>query len=270
MLKGALLALIGMVSMAEASTLDLGMIGHYTFEGSANDIGNSGNNLQVNGSSQFISTGHNGGQALRTNGDRSVFSSGGGYIVANFMQNIARPAATFNFWTRNEQTGSPYAPAHSREAYLEIGYGDAPPYINISANALGDSGEIGVGHQLMNGVWQGSVSPTVNWADWKMITLSVTSGEYVAYLNGVEFDRRALDGSLFPSSNVRLGSTTWWSGGGSSSRMDIEWDDMRIYDKALSSTEVSNLYANESVPEPSSLSLLFLGGVVVALGRRKK
>ena len=79
MLRCALLALIGMVSMAEASTLDVGMIGHYTFEGSANDIGNSGNNLQVNGSSQFIATGHNGGQALKTNGDRSVYYSGGGF-----------------------------------------------------------------------------------------------------------------------------------------------------------------------------------------------
>jgi hypothetical protein len=270
MIKKAILAMFAISAVVNASTLDVGLLAHYTFDGNANDIGNSGNNLQVNGSSQFISAGHNGGQALRTNGDRSVFSSGGGYIVANFMQNIARPAATFNFWTRNEQTGSPYAPAHSQEAYLEIGYGDAPPYINIGVNALGDSGQIGVGHQLMNGVWQGSVSPTVNWADWKMITLSVTSGEYVAYLNGVEFDRRALDGSLFPSSNVRLGSTTWWSGGGSSSRMDVEWDDMRIYERALSSAEVSTLYTLESVPEPSALSLLAVGLCELAILRRRR
>jgi hypothetical protein len=269
MVRKSLLAIFVIPALVNASTLDVGMIGHYTFEGSANDIGNSGNNLQINGSSQFISTGHNGGQALRTNGDRSVFSSGGGYIVANFMQNIARPAATFNFWTRNEQTGSPYAPAHSQEAYLEIGYGDAPPYININANALGDSGQIGVGYQLMNGQWSGNISSVINWGDWKMITLTATSGEYVAYLNGVEFDRRALDGSLFPSSNVRFGSHTWWSGGGSSSRMDIEWDDMRIYDRALSSTEVSNLYTTESVPEPSALSLLAVGLGVVLRRRRR-
>ena len=270
MVKNVILLLSVACAVANSSTLDVGMIGHYTFEGSANDVGNSGNNLQVNGSSQFISTGHNGGQALRTNGDRSVFSNGGGYMVANFMQNIATPAATFNFWARNEQTGSPFAPAHSQEAYLEIGYGDAPPYINISANALGDSGQIGVGYQLMNGQWSGNISPVINWGDWKMITLSVTSAEYIAYLNGVEFDRRALDGSLFPSSNVRFGSHTWWSGGGSSSRMDIEWDDMRIYDRSLSSSEVLQLYQTESAPEPSPLSLLAVGlGVLFRRSRKR-
>jgi len=270
MMKGAVMALIGMASMAEASTLDVGMIGHYTFEGSANDIGNSGNNLQVKGSSQFISTGHNGGQALRTNGDRSVWYSGAGYLPPGFLiNNSSVSAASFNFWTRNEASGGPYSPGHTEESYIEIGFGDLPPHIKLSTRALSGSGEIGVGHQLMNGVWQGSVSPTVSWADWKMITLTVSSTEYAAYLNGVEFDRRTLDGALFPSPNIRFGSHTWNPGSGSSARMDVEWDDMRIYDRALSSTEVSNLYTNESVPEPSSLSLLALGGVVVALRRRR-
>ena len=64
-----------------ASTLNVGLIGHYTFEGNANDINSSGNNLQLIGSTQFISSGHHGGQALRTNGDRSVWYNGGGYLT---------------------------------------------------------------------------------------------------------------------------------------------------------------------------------------------
>lgn len=269
MLSCALLALIGMVSMAEASTLDVGMIGHYTFEGSANDVGNSGNNLQVNGSSQFIATGHNGGQALKTNGDRSVYYSGGGYLKVGFLQNVGISSTTFSFWTRNEQSGGAFAPGHTEEAYLEIGYGDAPPYIQIGTRALGVSGSVGIGHQLSNGVWEGNSSGVVNWADWKMITLTVTSTEYVAFLNGVEFDRKALDAPLLPNAHIQLGSHTWNGGGGMSARMDVEWDDMRIYDRALSSTEVAQIYAIESIPEPSSLSLLALGGLVVALRRKR-
>lgn len=267
--KGLLFVLI-LNGVVQASSLDIGLLGRYTFEGDANDINNSGNNIQVNGSSQFISTGHNGGQALLTIGDRSVFSSGGGFLVAGFMQNTNRSSATFNFWTRNEQSGGPYSPGHTEEAYLEIGYGDAPPYINLSTRALGTSGTIGVGHQLLNGAWEGSSSSNVNWGEWKMITLSFDSSEYVAYLNGVEFDRRSLEAPLLPSPNVRFGSHTWWSGGGSSSRMDVEWDDMRIYERALSAAEVTTLYATESVPEPSALSLLAIGLGGLAMFRRRR
>jgi len=122
----------------------------------------------------------------------------------------------------------------------------------------------------MNGVWQGSVSPTVNWADWKMVTLTISSTEYAAYLNGVEFDRRALDGALFPSPNIRFGSHTWNPGSGSSARMDVEWDDMRIYDRTLSSAEVTQIYALESVPEPSALSLFAVGLGGLAMLRRRR
>jgi hypothetical protein len=52
--------------------------------------------------------------------------------------------------------------------------------------------------------------------------------------------------------------------------MDVEWDDMRIYDRALSSTEVSNLYTKESVPEPSALSLLAVGLGGLAMMRRRR
>jgi hypothetical protein len=270
MFRHVLFAVTFFSSILNASTLDVGLIGRYTFEGSADDIGGSGNNLQILGSSQFISTGHNGGQALKTNGDRSVNYNGGGYLKVGFMQNASISSSTFSFWTRNEQSGGAYAPGHTEEAYLEIGYGDAPPYIQIGTRALGMSGSVGIGHQLLNGVWEGNSSGIVNWADWKMITLTVTSTEYVAFLNGVEFDRKTLDVPLFPNSHIQLGSHTWNGGGGMSARMDVEWDDMRIYNRALSSAEVTTLYATESVPEPSALSFLATGLSGLAMLRRRR
>jgi hypothetical protein len=267
---GIIISSFFVAGILNASTLNVGLIGHYKFEGNVNDVNTSGNNLQLNGSTQFISTGHHGGQALRTNGDRSVWYNGGGYFTPGFLiNNSSISAASFNFWTRNEASGGRYSPSNTEESYVEIGFGDLPPHIHLSTRALSSSGEIGVGHQLMNGVWQGSVSPTVNWADWKMVTLTISSTEYAAYLNGVEFDRRALDGSLFPSPNIRFGSHTWNQGSGSSARMDVEWDDMRIYNRALSSAEITQIYAAESVPEPSALSLLAVGlGVVLRRHRR--
>jgi hypothetical protein len=52
--------------------------------------------------------------------------------------------------------------------------------------------------------------------------------------------------------------------------MDVEWDDMRIYNRALSSAEVTTLYATESVPEPSALSFLATGLSGLAMLRRRR
>ena len=271
MILRVLLAMSLANSVVSGSTLNVGLIGHYTFEGSANDVGNSGNNLQVNGSSLFISTGHNGGQALRTNGDRSVWYSGGGYLTPSFIiNNSSVSAVSFSFWTRNEASGGPYSPGHTEEAYIEMGFADNQPHIKLLTRALGSSGNIGIQTHVMNGVWQGQDSPTFSFSDWKMITLTVSDTEYAAYLNGIEFDRRGIDGALLPTPNIRFGSHTWNTGSESSARMDVEWDDMRIYDRALSSAEVSSLYTLESVPEASALSLLAVGLGGLAMMRRRR
>jgi hypothetical protein len=43
-------------------------------------------------------------------------------------------------------------------------------------------------------------------------------------------------------------------------------DDVRIYDRALSGTEVADLYA---LPEPATLALLALGGLAMLRRRRR-
>jgi hypothetical protein len=47
-------------------------------------------------------------------------------------------------------------------------------------------------------------------------------------------------------------------------------DDVRLYNRPLSETEVATLYATESVPEPSSLSLLAIGLGGLAMMRRRR
>ena len=259
MIKKVILLISFACSIVNGSTLNVGLIGHYKFEGDANDINNSGNNLQVIGSSEFIPSGHHNGQALRTNGDQSIWYNGGGYMNAGFLVNNNNISAlTFNFWTRNDASGGPLSPSHTEEAWVEVGYGDGtPPSITIGTRALGASGNI-------NGT-----SPAINWADWKMLTLSITSSEWIAYLNGIEFQRMSLTSNPFPTQNVQFGSHTWNNGAGKSARMTVEWDDMRIYDRELSSTEVAQIYAIESVPEPSSVLLLLVGGAVLMTGKRR-
>jgi hypothetical protein len=255
-------------SYVNGSTLDVGMIGHYTFEGNANDIGSSGNNLQLNGSYEYISTGHNGGQALRMNGDRSLFYNGGGYMRASFMENIGFSAVTFNFWTRGENMDGSLDPT---DKFVTIGNGDdSRPTLSIQTDHPGQTFNYKLITRDSNNTPIGFSSPAYNAADWKMLTLTVTGAEYAAYVNGVEFVRGAPVVDLFPTPLVAFAHHTWWGGSASASRMTLEYDDMRIYDKALNSSEVSNLYAAESVPEPSALSLLAVGLGGWAMTRRRR
>ena len=46
--------------------------------------------------------------------------------------------------------------------------------------------------------------------------------------------------------------------------------DYMYYERALSPSEISQIYTIQSVPEPSSLSLLLAGGAVLAAARRRK
>ena len=272
MLRCALLALIGIASMAGASTLDVGMIGHYTFEGSANDVGNSGNNLQIYGSSQFISGGHNGGQSLRTNGDQSLYYNGGGYLAASFLQNrpMSSNGLTISFWTINESTGG----IHPLENYLSLnttGLGPGSIHLINGVSGTPQNSISGATLSYQNLGWAG-VGGGATYANgltsWKMHTVSIVERSVSYYLDGQLVIDVPTDVNLSSWELITFGRKYWDSG--SSARMTVEWDDMRIYERALSSTEVSNLYTTESVPEPSSLSLLALGGMLVALRRRKR
>jgi len=271
MIKKTILAMSFATAVVSASTLDVGMIGHYTFEGDANDIGNSGNTLQIYGSSQFISSGHNGGQSLRTNGDQSLYYNGGGYLVASFLQNrpMSSNGLTISFWTINESTGG----IHPLENYLSLNTtGLSPGSIHLINGVSGTPQDSISGATLSYqnlgwaGVGGGATYPN-GLTSWKMHTVSIVESSVSYYLDGQLVINVPTDVNLSSWELVTFGRKYWDSG--SSARMTVEWDDMRIYDRALSSTEVSNLYTTESVPEPSSLALLALGGVMVALGRRR-
>ena len=79
-----------------------------------------------------------------------------------------------------------------------------------------------------------------------------------------------LNGFLVGSEQAAFGFTgnNFFEIGG---RRNVEIDDVRFYQRALTSTENSYLYSVESVPEPSALSLLAvgLGGLAIVRRRRK-
>ncbi|NBT48518.1 MAG: DUF5011 domain-containing protein, partial [Actinobacteria bacterium] len=228
--------------------LSTGLIAFYRFDGNADDSLGNQPPLTLFGSRSFIPDGLSGG-ALRTDGDRWIWYSGGGYFSPAFLENSNLTAATFVFWTRNDASGGPLSPAHTEEAWLEVGYGDTPS-ISIGARALDSSGTFG--------------SVTVNWVDWKMHALTIlntsTGSDWVAYMNGVEYARGSTTGKLFPSPNIKFGSHTWNGGGDRSARMTVEWDNLRIYNKSLSAADIKALYRQDSPNSDNEAPVITLIG----------
>jgi hypothetical protein len=77
-----------------------------------------------------------------------------------------------------------------------------------------------------------------------------------------------LNGFLIGSQQAAFGFTgnNFFELGG---RRGVEIDDIRFYQRALTSAEVASVYAAESVPEPSALSLLAVGLGGLAMMRRR-
>jgi hypothetical protein len=76
--------------------LSTGLIAFYRFDGNADDSLGNQPPLTLFGSWSFISDSLSGG-ALRTDGDRSIWYSGGGYFSPAFLENRNLTAATFVF-----------------------------------------------------------------------------------------------------------------------------------------------------------------------------
>jgi hypothetical protein len=86
------------------------------------------------------------------------------------------------------------------------------------------------------------------------------------YLNGVLQTNNAYAVNVDIMNTIP--SPLYFSSEGATANITI--DDVRIWDRSLSNTEVAALYATERIPEPSALSLLAVGLGGLAMMRRRR
>ena len=217
------------------SFLTNGLVAYYPFHGNANDASGNGNN-GTNYGATFVPNRFGLANAA------AYFNQS--YILTGFYPPLGTAARTFSGWFQ--------VPA-SPNAMTILAYGGNSAY-------PGDRFELDLGYYipgsfLINGSYFGGWTPTgyggLNWHSFAVVVpTNATLSNAVIYMDGVLQTNLSLNGptDTFNTSEVnplQFGQEYLVGGFGP---LVGSLSDIRVYNRALSSNEVVQLYAYESVP----------------------
>ena len=213
-------------------SLSQGLIAYYPFDGNANDYSGNGKHATPQNDYRY----ENGvvGQAIHLQGKGYESSSSvqGGYVLLPKLD-FGNSGFTFNIWVKAEG----------------LSKSDGEAYINFGCDS--DTKEQQFILQNTNNVTfkyhNASITAPFNAKNtWTMYTLTCTQdGRLVAYINGNKVGEKNVNYDGVNNTSLAALGRHWWSNGKwSSSRFIGSIDEVRIYSKALSAQEVSELYRN--------------------------
>lgn len=189
----------------------------------------------------------------------SMPGMGNAYNTANnkpWTNDLANAALTFNevtisFWNNGGTT--------NWDDYISLGTTGANLKLERTSSGTVALYQVGTTVPSFNSV----VSTTNVDSGWHLITLTLSefNNESILYIDGVEESSTTWAGSATEIDQFQLASEL----GNSGRAITTTLDDVRIYNNALSASEVAAL-----VPEPSSTSLLGLGVASLLLRRKRR
>jgi hypothetical protein len=227
------------VNVSAQPFLTNGLVAYYPFIWNANDASGNGNNASVQGTYEYFTNG-----TLQLIGDGQLFYSGGGYVALPNYGNL-NSGFTISIWVGGETD-------HGDGIYSEY-------YVWFDNNAGSDVyiGQHNFGVENPNTANVDFPLTISNYTPWKQLVLVYSPTNSAAYLNGVATgSTNNVTVSPFPTVNSAVGRH-WWDGGAdSSARMTVNVKNFRIYNRALCSNEVVQLYAIESGPTVNLIEAL--------------
>jgi len=267
----ALFGLVALNEIGRSSTIDLatGLVGEYLFNGNASDSSGNGKNGVINNLS--LTTDRFGATGAAYN-----FSGNYSYItIPTLVPNIGAGATMFAWFKADPSQlfGQQNIISQPRGNLpfqnqlvglrLQINTGDGASNFRVNA---------GYNDNTQNSVAFGPDNTAVADVNWHSVAATLfsdsTSRTLSVYFDGV-FAQSVSLSPLNVASDVPFYIGTQFDPFTTNNEAPFigAIDDVRVYNRALNTEE---LHALHLVPEPSSLSLLALGGVVVALCRRKQ
>ena len=246
-LFATLILAFGIIFYAQAQTfLTNGLLAYYPFNGSANDASGNGNNATLAGNYQFVANGL-GKMAFEANGDASLYYSGGGHVLLPTFSTNLNSGFTLSVWAENEM---PAAAPSAEEDYISFGTLDTGAgWISLNAGtpSVNYVIQIGSGPSQAYYFMPISLQSYLN-SGWKHLVLAYKPGSFACYFNGQNVFQTNVTFNLFPVAQAAINRHWWDNGSSSSARMSATYQNVRIYNRALSDSEVSQLYAIENGP----------------------
>ena len=219
--------LVGVNCQAQ-SFLTNGLVAYYPFKGNANDITGNGNNGTVNGATLTTNMFGNSNSAYYFNG--SSFIDFGSPADLAFQGDFT--ATAWCYFSGGSQYGR----------ILSYGTGGSNPGYELFA--VGTGGSRPFGAIIANTQWW--TANNYNQNTWYAVALVSHNGTGYIYVNGV-LDGTASHSGLSYQSGFHVGNNSeggvdYWGGA---------ITDVRLYNTALSSNQIVQLYQIESNPPPT-------------------
>jgi hypothetical protein len=245
---------------ARATPLDDGLLAYWPFDLSMTDASGNGNDAIP----------HGGGYAEGVLGaGYEIFGNPANVFVE--LPNVINGRDTFSLslWVNEQSLPHPHG-----EAYISFGrHGVDSTVATIFHNGVAVGNTVGckVGSTAEPGGVSGPFDPA--WVgQWQhhALTYDGVTGIYRGYVNGTLIGEANYAGAIYPTNDHAGLGKHWWVQYGqpdASTRLNATFDEVRIYDRALSEREVTLL---SSIPEPSTLILATLGLLgLLTLARRR-
>lgn len=207
-----------------SGSLTTGLVGYWPFCGNANDASGNGNNGTVNGATLTTDRFGNANSAYSFNGSNSIDIGVNGFSTGNNQ-------ATLSGWV--------YITTNPAGVSYIVGYGN--PNVSGSVFATGIYGAAGLFGTFSGAVYDVISNINCPSNSWNLVTtVKETNGTIKIYLNGNFIFTQTVATPLLNNVSGRIGRAVW----NSSEYWNGKIDDVAIWNRALSATEVMALYNN--------------------------
>lgn len=234
------------LSTAQAGIISNGLIGYWAADGNVTDSSPTANNGTFLGT---YAAGHS-GQAFDLSAttvsvpDNAAYNFGTGDFSVGFWFNYNGLSQGIPAFVSQDNGGGP------NDKWI-VFYNYASSAFSLHVNGS------------VNGNYA-STTQSFSSSDWQQLTLTKTGTAYEFFLNGISIGTTIGNVTLpNPTSPLTFG------GAEGNFRFTGLLDDVVLYDRALTSSEVGVLAEPATVPEPSGFWLLG-GGTILALWRHRK